>query len=134
MAGDRVKELSVNTGLPRLPGGRLRSEGPNSAQEFRDDHLAPALKDEDAHGQVHVVFDGVTDFSGAWLNEAFGGLVREHNLSEDALRKRLRISTSDGDLQDYVRLAGKYMARALAEPTSKPVSAFRPILKLQGDI
>lgn len=111
----RIKELSVQTGLPMLPGGRYISEGKNSAEEFRDTHLAPALKDEDSYDQVRVDFGGVTDFSAAFLDEAFGGLVRQHKMDGDFLKKRLVICTSEGDMEDYVRMAKRYIDHALSK-------------------
>ena len=109
----RIKKLSVNSGLPKFPGGRYRTDGPRSGQAFREDALVPALLDESGCARVTVVFDGVAGFSSSFLEEAFGGLVREHRLTREFLRHRLDIATSDDALKEYVFDAKEYIERAL---------------------
>lgn len=61
------------------PGSRFRSEGPGSAQEFRDEHLAPLL--QHCGGRIRrlsVHLDGCAGFSHAFLEELFGGIRRMH--------------------------------------------------------
>ena len=110
---EQVKELSTNSGLPEFPGGRYRADGPHSGQAFRDDELVPALLDEAGCARVTVVFDGVAGFGSSFLEEAFGGLVRERQLTREFLRRRLSITTSDDGLKDYVLKAEEYIEKAL---------------------
>lgn len=61
------------------PGARFRSEGPGSAQEFRDEHLAPLL--QHCGGRIRrlsVHLDGCAGFSHSFLEELFGGIRRMH--------------------------------------------------------
>lgn len=110
---DRVKVFTTGNGLPEFPGGRFRKEGPNSGEEFRDDHLVPAIKDDQHYDRVQVVFDGVAGFGSSFLDEAFGGLVRKHQLSRECLGARLDISAGEDDLKDYVDKAQEYIEQAL---------------------
>ena len=74
------------------PGGRYRSQGPHSGEEFREEHLKPAL-DRAEHGGWHVDVDmRGTEFGApvGFLEEAFGGLVRERG--HEAVTGRLRIT------------------------------------------
>lgn len=58
----------------RYPGGRYKRISKFSGEEYRDDHLAPALKD----GEVVVVeLDGTVGYGSSFLDELFGGIVRK---------------------------------------------------------
>lgn len=116
---ERVKVFTTENGLPEFPGGRFRNEGPNSGEEFRDDHLVPALKDEKRYDRVQVIFDGVAGFGSSFLEEAFGGLVRKHRLSRECLGARLDISAGEDDLLDYVERAREYIKKALHAASAK---------------
>jgi hypothetical protein len=69
--------ISVANDFSRFPGGRYRTDGPYSAEAFRDDLLVPALQQG---GEVRVVLKGAVGYPATFLEEAFGGLVRVHGL------------------------------------------------------
>ena len=94
------------------PTARFREDGPASGAAFRDDVLAPALRGGEG---VTVVFDGVTGFSAAFLDEAFGGLVRECGMDKAFLDEHLHISAEDPYLGNHVRLAKRYLSEARPE-------------------
>ena len=103
--------LRVGDGLPKFPGGRLRSDGPGSAEEFRDDVLAPALFK--AHKETSVVmvnFCGIAGASSAWLDEAFGGLVRKHNWGKNDLSDLLLLTNGWDDDPDNMTVAAAWEA------------------------
>ena len=80
------------TDFSTTPGGGYRSQGPHSGEEFREEHLKPAL-DSAEHGGWHVDVDmRGTEFGASvgFLKEAFGGLVRERG--REAIAGRLRIT------------------------------------------
>lgn len=56
--------------------------------------------------------DGVPVFAASFLEEAFGGLVREHHMTKAFLDERLRIRTDAPILADFVSLAERYIERA----------------------
>lgn len=56
------------------PGSRYRSDGENSAEEFRDEWVIPALEE---HGSVVIDVWGTEGITSPFLEELFGGLVRE---------------------------------------------------------
>lgn len=91
--------INIAKGFSDVPAGRYRSDGPFSGQRFREDHLVPALKQG---GVVSVVLDGTEGFGSSFLEEAFGGLVRQHGFSAGELRKRLRIVSKDTGYADEV--------------------------------
>ncbi|GIK74473.1 MAG: hypothetical protein BroJett021_34610 [Chloroflexota bacterium] len=73
------------------PAGRRRSDGPDSAERFRTDFLLPALG---TGKTVVVVLDGTQGYASSFLEESFGGLVRE-GYPADSLRSRMRIISKD---------------------------------------
>lgn len=97
------KTVDVASDFSRFPAGRIRSDGRFSAQAFREDVLVPALSGQ---GSVTVVMDGAAGYGPSFLEEAFGGLIRNHNFSESDLRSRLRIETSvtyrENMIWDYI--------------------------------
>ena len=91
------------------PAGRYPEDGEFNGTTFRRDHLVPALGEFD---RVEVVFDGVAGFGSSFLEEAFGGLIREEGMGNEFLDNHLVLSTTEADLDDDVELARKYIAEA----------------------
>lgn len=76
--------ISVARDFSRAPGPRLVRQGSWSGEEFRG-CLEQALRRYD---RVVVDLDGTRGYDSSFLEEAFGGLVREGVLTpEDALRR-----------------------------------------------
>jgi hypothetical protein len=68
------------------PGPRYRRLGPDSAEEFRESYLVPAIESSE---QVIVNFDGVLGIASSFMEGAFGELVRTHKYSADFLYSKL---------------------------------------------
>ena len=73
----RVTTINVAQVFSPTPGGRTRSDGDFSAEEFRDEHLIPALKRCTDDEQVSVDLDGGAGYGASFLEEVFGGAVRK---------------------------------------------------------
>jgi len=97
-----TKVLNVASDFARSPSGRYLSDGPNSGERFREELLYPALSSD----QVEVVLDGVLTLGSSFLDEAFGGLVREKGLSPRELRNKLVIRSR---LDTYVNKIWSYI-------------------------
>lgn len=70
------KKVTVDVAAFSLtPGGRYRSEGEFSGEEFREDHLVPVL---DSGADIEVDLDGPVGVTSSFLEEVFGGLVRKY--------------------------------------------------------
>ncbi len=79
-----MKKISVAKDFSKFPAGRYLSDGPASGQAFRDTLLAPALLTGEP---VEVDFEGTVGYGSSFLEEAFGGLVREHGLTTDQISR-----------------------------------------------
>ncbi len=108
-ANGTVKTITIAQDFSKFPAGRFREDGKASGAAFRDDLLATALRSAE---RVVVVFDGVAGFGSSFLEEAFGGLVRECRLDKTFLDEHLRLQAEDPDLADFVQLAERYIEEA----------------------
>lgn len=102
-----MKTINISTEFSKFPAGRVISDGPFSGQRFRDEIMAPALK---AGGDVQVILDGTRGYGSSFLEEAFGGLVREHGFKADDLLKKIKFVSSRPiyieEIKGYIRDAG----------------------------
>jgi hypothetical protein len=97
--------LDVAKAFASTPGGRYRSEGKFSGEEFRQDHVEPLV---DSGNDVEIDLDGPEGFTSSFLEEVFGGLVRKYGR---AIKDRVR-AVADAR-PGRARKAERYMQRAL---------------------
>jgi len=98
----------------RTPFGRYLSDSPNSAEKFRDDFLLPAFTKRPVE-KVVVDFSGISmGLGSSFLEEAFGGLVRQGvpaKLIIDNLEIKSRLPIYTKQITEYV-LAAEHEAKA----------------------
>jgi hypothetical protein len=105
--------IEIAKDFSRTPGGRYFSDGPFSGQMFRDRYLVPALQAAKRDGdRVVVVLDGTRGYLSSFLEEAFGGLVRECGFTRNELDQLLEVRSIDPFYQPYTVLAKRYIADA----------------------
>ena len=108
-----MTRISLAEDFSPFPAGRYHpGDGPHTGQRFREERLVPALGELGEAERLEVVFDGVEGCGSSFLDEAFGGLVRDAGFSKAFLEKHLRLTTSDSDLKDVVGLAYQHIAEA----------------------
>ena len=105
--------IIIDRDFTHYPGGRYRRHGDFSGESFRDDLLVPALE---ANDHVTVVLDGVEGYASSFLEEAFGGLIRERGYSVDQVRRQLSVEANDPRFEIFRRLAEQYIQAARANP------------------
>lgn len=95
--------IAIAKDFSRAPGARYRRHGPHSGEEFLEDILMPALRTaEEMNSKVVVVLDGALGYATSFLEEAFGGLVR-NGFTKSAIHARLKfISNEEPDLIDEI--------------------------------
>ncbi|MFT4929850.1 MAG: hypothetical protein ACI8WB_005985 [Phenylobacterium sp.] len=81
-------ELKVVEFDPK-PYGRYPDDGEGCGQNYREKILAPALRQ---HDKVHVDLTGYNRYGRSFLDEAFGGLIRESHFSGDEVNNKLTYS------------------------------------------
>jgi hypothetical protein len=90
--------INVAEQFSRHPIGRYLSDGNSSGEAFRLHLLLPALEGE---VPVVIVLDGVAGYPSSFLEEAFGGLVRNNGFTPSVLRQRLELRNSDTAFDTY---------------------------------
>jgi len=97
--------LTVRDDFSFTPGPRYTGEGEFSGQEFRNAHLKPAVESAISNGyKLIVILDGTAGYGTSFLEEAFGGLIREDDISYDLIINSIEfITTEEPYLEEDVR-------------------------------
>lgn len=90
------------------PGGRLRTSGPKSGEEFREDILRPIFDKLGDAESITIDFDGCYGSPTSFCEEVFGGMARKYG-SEQVLKK-IEIKSDEEpllitEIQDYIKNA-----------------------------
>lgn len=89
-------KITVIKDFGRKPYGRYQDQGEFSGERFRKEVLAPKLKQASSTGvKVEVILDGYNRYGRSFIDEAFGGLIREEGFSSAQLHNLLEIVHSD---------------------------------------
>lgn len=104
-----MKLIKISKDYSDTPLGRYPTDGEFSGQRFREEFLVPALKSDD---RTTVDIDDTEGYGSSFLDEAFGGLVREGHFTPDTLRDKLHIQHKDPDYAIYANLIWKYINEA----------------------
>ena len=89
--------LNIAKDYTRCPGARFESEGDYSGERFRNEFLAPKLKEAIKTGvKLEVVLDGSAGYSTSFIEESFGGLIRTDRFTLQEVKDNI-IIISDED-------------------------------------
>lgn len=73
------------------PVGRDEHDSAFNGKKFRTEILAPAIRKAlDEHYQIVIVLEGLESVGSSFLEEAFGGLVRDENFAANELKSVLK--------------------------------------------
>lgn len=97
------KTINISQEFSKYPGPRYKKLGLFSGEEFRDDILIPALKVSET---VTIQLDGAMGYGSSFLEETFGGAVRNGWAIN---RDNLKLESEDEELLkeiwDYIESA-----------------------------
>lgn len=101
----KATTVRIGADFSRVPAGRFYSDGPNSGQRFREEILVPCLRDP---GVVVIDLDDTEGYGSSFLEESFGGLVREEGFDKDALLRRFSFKSEEDpslipEITGYIR-------------------------------
>jgi STAS-like domain of unknown function (DUF4325) len=110
MTNKPTMQLSIAEKFSRMPAGRYRADGPYNAVDFRSNLLIPSLLEAAENNGILVVeLDGVLGYSSSFLEEAFGGLLRDPRVTPDMVRTHLILSAKSRayeaaklDIEQYI--------------------------------
>ena len=114
MGSGQMRRIKIAVDFSRTPGPRRRKEGKHSGEQFREEILAPAVKAALKANEVLVVdLDDTAGYGTSFLEEAFGGLIRNDGLPLASVNSVLQIvSHQEPDLLVEV---SEYLSEAEAE-------------------
>jgi len=96
------KTINVAEDFSRYPAGRYYDDGPYSGQKFREEYLVPVITNNE---KAIINLDGVRGYGSSFLEEAFGGLVREGH-TVNLILNTFTLNSSDSSLtleiKDYI--------------------------------
>ncbi len=106
--------VSIANDFSTTPAGRTESDhGPNSGETFRKNHLAPKLREAIANqSTLSVVLDGTAGYPASFLDEAFGGLIREDNFEKSEIDRHLDVRADDDVYKVYKAMCQRYIDEA----------------------
>jgi len=98
--------LKIAVAFTKTPGPRYRSEGEFSGEQFRAEILLPRILNAIKKGLKLIVdLDGTHGYGLSFLEESFGGLIRDDGIRLETINSLLQIiSDEEPDLKDEVIL------------------------------
>lgn len=100
---EKIKHISIAKDFSRLPSGRFEADSKYSAERFKKEILLPALKE---YKIVVIDFDGIAGISSCFLEETFGGLIRNKVLSIKEFNKRIVLKAKQSiidEINSYIK-------------------------------
>ncbi len=92
--------INVAKDFSKNPSGRYIKDGKTSGEVFLKNLLLPAVK---AYDVVEINFDGVRGYGSSFLEEAFGGFIRETKMTLVEFFKKVKIITQDPFLEQEIQ-------------------------------
>lgn len=102
-------EIKIASKFSYSPGPRYIDEGKNSGEKFRQDILADVFKKAIAEDKKVVVdLDGTDGYGTSFLEESFGGLIRNDGIDYQEIIDRLEIISHEeeylkDDVYEYLK-------------------------------
>lgn len=117
-------KINVVDMFTETPGGRTKAEGDFSGEEFREKILLPVIeKLIDTEEKIEIDLDGGYGYGSSFLEEVFGGLIRElilRSVSSKEIKDVInRIFIKSDDEPALVSQIFEYMKCAIEEGCEK---------------
>lgn len=108
-----MAEINIGTEFSRDPAGRYYTDGAGSGEEFREEHLLPALKKLSNDEVLDIIIDDdVEGYGSSFLVEGFAGVVKFGHYQGDELLKKINIKFSEPDFSFYKDKIIQYIKEA----------------------
>ncbi len=93
-----MKDYVINLALDfsKTPGARYPEEGEYSGQEFRKKFLFPKMTEAlNSKQSLTVILDGTFGLGTSFLEESFGGLIRENRMDYHSILNSLVLVSNE---------------------------------------
>lgn len=105
MKATEVIHISIAQDFSRTPGGRYIRLGRYSGEEFREKFLIPHLSKGE---ELSILLDGTAGYGSSFLEEAFGGLVRQ-GYSMSFLKQHMNVVAEARSYKTYAEEIWQYV-------------------------
>ena len=95
----KVVAFDIGNDFNPLPGGRFIKDGPASGEELRDRYLSRLFAGND---NVIISLDNAMGYGSVFLEEVFGGLVRNKIVGKQELLKKLILKTEQESIRQSI--------------------------------
>lgn len=102
-------EVNIPQDFSKYPMGRTDEDGPDNGQRFFREFLLPNIR---AGKHVVVSFDGARAIGSSFLDEAFGSLIRELNMSTKEALSSVTIVANEPAYALYKKMAEQFIREA----------------------
>lgn len=106
-----INEFKISKDFSETPGPRFEDEGAFSGEILRKEYLLPRIENSLVRQEkLRVDLDGTHGYLTSFLEEAFGGLIRENRIPLSDIDKTLIIISTEEpylleDIKDYLQEA-----------------------------
>jgi len=105
-----MNQIMVAEEFSSIPGGRYKTDGDYSGEEFRDTCLLPKFKSLKENEILLINLDGAYGYPTSFLEEAFGGLARI--FGHETVLKKLEFKSDEepsliDEIKGYIKNAKK---------------------------
>lgn len=105
--------LNIGKDFSKYPEGRFYSDEGDSGEEFREEHLLPALKKLQPSEILKIIIDDeVEGYGSSFLVEGFAGIIKYGHMSSTELLQKIEIAYTDPDFEFYKDRIEKYITEA----------------------
>ena len=96
-----------------VPIGRYRDDGEKSGEAFREDILYPRIQVALEKQEIlEIDLTGMYGLASSFLEEAFGGLVREKGLNSDDILRTIKFLSEESHFDLYIECAKECIKNA----------------------
>ena len=103
-----MKTIRIAEEFSEFPGGRYPEDGDGNGTDFREKYLVPAIR---AGEPVDVILDGTRGYPSSFLEEAFGGLVRQ-GITATEINFTFNFVAEQPGFARFVKLIDEHIRRA----------------------
>ena len=122
-------ELNITKEFSSTPGGRYKTQGSFSGEEFRDGLLKTKYNSLKNGEKLTINFDGGYGYGTGFLEESFGGLVRDGYDGKELLEN---INFISNDNPDVIIKVIKFIKEEM-ERNNKKVKTYKSKLLMKGE-
>ena len=108
-----ISTIDIGKDFSKVPRGRYYRDSDSSGQRLREEFLAPVFtKKENYNFPVKVILDTAEGYGASFLEEAFGGLVREGYATPEEVNEAFEYVYERGGFGVFARMIKSCIADA----------------------